>query len=253
MAYVESRGHRISYQAAGEGPAVVLVCGIVQWAGQWRDAGYVDALRDSFQVITLDPLGHGASDKPADPAEYRTVEAVADAIAVLDDIGREEAIWWGYSRGGSLVLDLAHHHPDRVRALVLGDTVRLFRGETSHPHAAPVFESEEGLAALWSGSGNADPDSLAEMLAVNDVSALRAAFHGADSDPCDFDEVDVPVLAYRSSGEITDEWMVSFLERVGAERHALEDATHSSAFTRSADVLAFVRPFLERHGLSQFE
>ena len=61
---VMSRRWSISYSVTGSGPGLLLVPGFSQWAGQWAEAGYVDALSHRYRVVVVDPLGHGDSDKP---------------------------------------------------------------------------------------------------------------------------------------------------------------------------------------------
>ena len=54
---------------------------------EWRDGGYVDALRARHQLVLIDQRGHGKSDKPHDPALYDWELLVDDVVAVLDDCG----------------------------------------------------------------------------------------------------------------------------------------------------------------------
>ena len=48
-----------AYSVAGEGDALVLIHGVGMNRGVW--APQVDALQDSFRVVSYDMLGHGAS------------------------------------------------------------------------------------------------------------------------------------------------------------------------------------------------
>jgi proline iminopeptidase len=52
---------------------------------------------------------------------FTVEQAVADAIAVLDELGVSSAVVLGHSWGGQLALHLALTHPDRVAGLVLVD------------------------------------------------------------------------------------------------------------------------------------
>jgi len=51
-----------AYSVAGEGDALVLIHGVGMNRGVW--APQVDALQDSFRVVSYDMLGHGASRLP---------------------------------------------------------------------------------------------------------------------------------------------------------------------------------------------
>jgi pimeloyl-ACP methyl ester carboxylesterase len=52
---------------------------------------------------------------------FTVAQHVADAVAVLDDLGLEDAVVLGHSWGGFLAAVLAMEHPDRVRGLLLLD------------------------------------------------------------------------------------------------------------------------------------
>lgn len=246
MPNVVNRGCRIGYAASGDGPPLLLVAGFSQWADQWVDAGYTAVLEPSYRVIRVDPLGHGRSDKPHQPEPYRLADLVQDLVAVLDAEDTADALCWGYSMGGTLVRDLAHAHPERVRAVVTGDSVP-FRGRLTHPVMADMMGTEQGLIEIWSMMGFTDPDDVAAALAMNDAEALRCLYEGIGDGPV-YDRVDAPVLAYTAQGWTTpNPWVETFLENTKAERHALEGANHYTAFTRSNEVLSFVEPFLAHH------
>ena len=95
-------GTRIAYDRSGTGPAIVLVHGGGGTRHEWHQAGYVERLRDSFTVITLDLRGHGESGLPTDPAEYTTDKMGQDILAVADACGLEHFIVWGMSYGGKV-------------------------------------------------------------------------------------------------------------------------------------------------------
>jgi pimeloyl-ACP methyl ester carboxylesterase len=113
-----AQGVRIAYQTRGDGPALVLL------AGQANNHHWWDGVRDDFAgsrtTITLDYRGTGDSDKPEGP--YTTEQFANDAVAVLDGLGVDRADVYGTSMGGRVAQCLAVHHPERVRALVLGCT-----------------------------------------------------------------------------------------------------------------------------------
>ena len=72
MAYVENDGVRIHYRVEGEGPPLFLHMGFSVDLTGWYEWGYVDALKDDYRLILIDPRGHGKSDKPHDPAAYQS-------------------------------------------------------------------------------------------------------------------------------------------------------------------------------------
>jgi lipase len=81
----------------------------------------IDALDGDVEFVAFDCRGRGRSDKPADPASYGHRRHAEDAAAVLAALGRPADVVMGQSMGAWDGLQLAAHHPDLVRALVLGD------------------------------------------------------------------------------------------------------------------------------------
>ncbi len=121
MAYFDSNGVRIYYQEFGTGDPVMLVHGFASNAdGNWGQAQWFSFLAPHFRVIALDCRGHGKSDKPHDPAAYDGEIMGDDVIRLLDHLGIRRTLLMGYSMGGRISLGLLAHHPERLRAVVLG-------------------------------------------------------------------------------------------------------------------------------------
>ena len=74
---------------------------------------------EGLHVVTLDLLGHGRSDRPADPLVY-SMSAFADqVVALLDHLGVEQAVVGGTSLGANVSLEMAYDHPSRVKGLIV--------------------------------------------------------------------------------------------------------------------------------------
>ena len=76
-----------------------------------------------FRVVTFDQLGTGRSDRPTDESLWtiaRYVEEVETVRTALD-LGRVHLI--GHSWGGWLAIEYALHHGDKLKTLLLEDTV----------------------------------------------------------------------------------------------------------------------------------
>ncbi len=117
---------QIAYQEwGGEGralsPPVVLHHGFVVDANaNWVAPGIVDALlADGRRVIAPDARGHGASEKPHDPARYGEERMARDLGVLLDTVGAREVDLVGYSMGAIVSLIYASGG-ERVRRLVVG-------------------------------------------------------------------------------------------------------------------------------------
>jgi pimeloyl-ACP methyl ester carboxylesterase len=105
-------GGELAYDVAGEGLPLVLVHAGICDRRMWDDVWPTLAKR--HRVVRFDLRGFGGSSVPLEP-----YAAHDDVIALLDQLELERAVLSGVSFGGSIELDVALAHPDRVRALVL--------------------------------------------------------------------------------------------------------------------------------------
>jgi len=101
----------------GSGSPVVLAHGFPELAFSWR--GQVPALIESgYRVAVPDQRGYGRSSRPEDIEAYDIVHLCDDLLAVLDDLGEEQAVFVGHDWGAIVVWQLALRAPDRVKAVV---------------------------------------------------------------------------------------------------------------------------------------
>ncbi len=119
MAFFEHEGHRLAYTSYGAGPrTVVLVHGLL--LSQKMHVPLARALAErGNHVVTLDLLGHGASDRPRDLTQYGMPMFGEQLIALLDHVGVREAVLAGTSLGANTSLEVAALAPGRVRGMIL--------------------------------------------------------------------------------------------------------------------------------------
>lgn len=95
---VEFAGHRVSYRMAGEDPALVLVKPHLRP----KDYPQLQLLSDQHQVIQIEPLGFGASDRPV-AGGTSLVDWPTDAwVRRMDREGRvplASRVFWHYVKG----------------------------------------------------------------------------------------------------------------------------------------------------------
>ena len=108
---VENQGAHIWYAAYGSGPAVILLHGGLGNSGNW---GYqVPALvKNGYRVLVIDSRGHGRSTRDEQPYSYELM--ASDAMAVMDQVGLENAAFIGWSDGACTALVLASKFPERA-------------------------------------------------------------------------------------------------------------------------------------------
>jgi pimeloyl-ACP methyl ester carboxylesterase len=146
---IELHGHTVGFQAAGEGPLLVLLHGITSTSDAWRDV--LPELAKRYTVVAPDLLGHGRSAKPRGDYSLGAYAAgVRDLLAVLDF---ERGTIVGHSLGGGIALQFAYLFPERVDRLALVNSGGL--GKEVHPllRAATLPGSEWVLPLMareWS-------------------------------------------------------------------------------------------------------
>jgi pimeloyl-ACP methyl ester carboxylesterase len=103
----------LAHDVAGAGTAVLLLHSGVgdrrQWDPQWA------ALTASHRVVRADLRGFGESPLPAEAGWSDS----ADLLALLDELGIDQAAVVGSSYGGRIALELATVAPQRVSRLLL--------------------------------------------------------------------------------------------------------------------------------------
>ena len=143
---IELHGHTVGFQAAGEGPLLLLLHGITSTSDCWRDV--MPKLAERYTVIAPDLLGHGRSAKPRGDYSLGAYAAgVRDLLAVL---GFDRGTVVGHSLGGGVALQFSYLFPERVERMALISSGGL--GKEVHPalRAATLPGSEWVLPLMAS-------------------------------------------------------------------------------------------------------
>ncbi len=113
------QGRHIAYREYGSGPRVlVLTHGLLMDDRMFSVLAPAVAAR-GHRVITMDMLGHGASEQPHDMTAYSMTQFGHEVVALLDHLGIDEAVIGGTSLGANVSLEAAVLAPRRIRALFL--------------------------------------------------------------------------------------------------------------------------------------
>ncbi|MFF5654365.1 alpha/beta fold hydrolase [Streptomyces collinus] len=113
---VVREGVRISCRDwGGSGSPVVLLHGLAGHAGEWD--GLARDLGPRYRIVAVDQRGHGASERR--PRDVSRAAYVADAVAVIAQLGLHRPVLAGQSLGGHTALLTASAHPGLLRGLVL--------------------------------------------------------------------------------------------------------------------------------------
>lgn len=253
-------GRTVAYSIAGAGPWMTLIHAAGDNQGYWHRQ--LDDFSERHRVLVYDQRGFGRSSLP-NPT-FEAVDLVNDLQELLNALSIAQTVLVGQSLGGGVALRFTLAHPERVRALVLANTV----SGVSTPEGA---ENLRRLASHLERAGletvvrrrspimftpafvRSHPDEVAgyeqmrlENTAVGYASAVRAIVRMAP--PVDFNQISCPTLIIAGSYD----WSLSIeaaqtMQQMipGAELKVLETGT-ASAWEQPEEFNRAVLEFLER-------
>lgn len=118
--YAKVDNYQIAYYRTGKGPPVVLVHGITTYSFIWRRL--IPTLKVDFDVIAIDLLGCGDSDKP-EGVDY-SIKAQGRIIKnLLDNLGITRTHLVTHDIGGGIGQIMSVGYPELVQSLVLINSV----------------------------------------------------------------------------------------------------------------------------------
>jgi len=186
-AIVEVNGVGLCVDTAGDpaDPAILLIAGLSSSMDWWED-GFCQQLAGGGRfVIRYDHRDTGQSvSYPAGKPGYTGADLAADAVGILDALGRRSAQLAGISMGGALAQQVALAHPERVGSLVLMST------SPAVPCGSELPPMSEELRAWFAAEV---PDWNERGAVIDYLTAYERHLEGPDY----FDEPHVRALAGR--------------------------------------------------------
>jgi pimeloyl-ACP methyl ester carboxylesterase len=150
--YVTVGDAQVAYQVVGDGPIDLLFhhgfCHIdLQWDVA-SEAGFIRRLAEFSRVILFDRRGSGASERMALGRFPTWEEWNLDVLAVLDAVGVRRCALFAEAEAGPMGLLFAAAHPERVSALILGNTAARFAAADDYPLGTTPAEVEALVGAI---------------------------------------------------------------------------------------------------------
>jgi len=212
-----------------------------------QDSRIAQALGGQFRIVCVDHRGLGRSSRPYDPEAYAMRRRVADAVAVLDELGIERAHFIGLSWGGRLGFGIGEHAPERVRSLVISGQqpyewpdsplTRVVTDGLAASRTEGIEALIQGMETFWNIRF---PEPQRTLYLENDPRALHAAWTTALSEgpiSQDLRSWRLPCLILMGAGD--DDFMEqarrAALEIPGAEFVSLEGLDHIGAHLNQGD------------------
>lgn len=136
MPYFNNDGINIYYEIEGEGPPVILIHGFASsLESNWKQAKWIEVLKDKYKLILIDCRGHGKSDKPHEESKYGQ-KMTEDIVKLMDHLSIEKANFLGYSMGAYMAFRLLLNKPHLFISAILGGFVLNFsQDEKKRPNS----------------------------------------------------------------------------------------------------------------------
>ena len=177
MPFAKNGEIEIHYHAQGTGYPLILVHGFMGDISSWYKLGYIDRLSEDYMVIAIDARGHGRSGTPYEPTAYRDRTMATDVISVMDDLGIEDAFYYGFSMGGRIGFELAAFYEDRFKAFILGAQTpggRTDSGTIADKKRLSLFQKDKSVFLKVLRRSGPEFDSYMDGAVNGDIKAFTA-------------------------------------------------------------------------------
>jgi pimeloyl-ACP methyl ester carboxylesterase len=113
-------GYGINYYKTGSGPTVLFVHGITTYSFIWSE--FIEHFQEKFEVIAIDLLGCGLSDKPLD-VSYAIKNHAILIKTFLDKLGIKKLHFVGHDLGGGIGQIFTVRNPEMILTSTFINTV----------------------------------------------------------------------------------------------------------------------------------
>ncbi|MCC5652093.1 alpha/beta hydrolase [Nostoc sp. XA013] len=114
-AFLNTEDGQILYRIGGEGEPLLLLHMNPHSSDEYREL--MSILVKQYQVIAMDMMGFGDSDKP--PRMYTIADYAKTVITLLDELGIKTASILGHHFGAFIAGEIAATSPERVEKIIL--------------------------------------------------------------------------------------------------------------------------------------
>jgi pimeloyl-ACP methyl ester carboxylesterase len=129
MPSFDHRGAHIYYEESGQGFPILTFApaGLRSVIAVWSQPSApinptIDFAKD-FRVIVMDQRNAGGQSRAAMTAKDGWDDYTADQVAVLDHLRIDKCHLYGQCIGGSFIINMLKHHPERVQSAVLAQPI----------------------------------------------------------------------------------------------------------------------------------
>ncbi len=156
----------------GEGPLVLLLHGFPETSYSWRhQIGSLAAA--GYHVVAPDQRGYGTTDRPDGIDQYSIFHLVGDVVALIRELGADQAFVVGHDWGSIVAWRTALLRPDVVRGVVGISVPPVPRGPLP-----PLTVTRQRFGADFYQNRFQEPGVAEAELAKDIASTVRGSFAG---------------------------------------------------------------------------
>jgi pimeloyl-ACP methyl ester carboxylesterase len=129
MPSIDHHGAHIYYEKFGRGFPILtfapagLQSVIDVWSQPSAPINPTTEFADKYRVVAMDQRNAGGQTRAPITAQDGWDSYTADHIAVLDHLGIDKCHLYGQCIGGSFIINMLKHHPERVQSAVLAQPI----------------------------------------------------------------------------------------------------------------------------------
>mgnify|MGYP001358307453 CR=1 FL=1 len=247
MSYFNYSGCQIYYQVHGQGESVLLLHGNTSSSKLFQD---IFPLYSGFQVILMDFLGYGQSDRIEEfPTELWKDEA-RQVCALLEKLKLKGVHLVGTSGGAWVALNVALLVPEKIKSV----TADSFDGRTLHAgfkeelmaERTAAMETKQAaefyewcIGADWQEVVEKDTNSMIRLIYLDEPLFVRSV-----------KELQVPVLLMGSKKDqmvrqnLEEEYLAMIQEIPNARIHLFNEGSHPSIGTNAIGTSEVINAFI---------
>jgi len=161
MPSFEHRGARIYYEEYGAGYPILTFApaGLASVIAVWSEASApinpITEFGADYRVIAMDQRNAGGQSRAPITAEDGWDAYTADHIALLDHLRIDRCHLYGQCIGGSFIMNLIKHQPERVQSAVLAQPIG---------RVGPMPAQRSARFEAWAASLRDHPEATPEVL-----------------------------------------------------------------------------------------
>lgn len=146
-------GFRMHYVDEGSGEPIVCLHGEPTWGYIYRK--FIPPLAERWRVVVPDHMGFGKSETPQD-REYTLESHVANLAALIEELDLRGITFVGQDWGGPMLAAYTVRHPDRVKRIVLANSLCGYGAMVAPPDAPKPPKLHQSEWFRWVSAGVQD-------------------------------------------------------------------------------------------------